>query len=118
MEKENTEKRIVDFKISRGDILILISFFIQLFYFNLNAQAFSVFAYRIVNVESNLIPYISITYSIILFLFFLNFGRVYLALNKKIEDEKIELFNASLTSLFFILFLNLVAELLISRVKF
>lgn len=118
MEKENIEKRIVDLKLSRNDVLILISFFIQLFYFNLNAQSVSVFAYRIVNVESNLIPYISVTYSIILFLFFLNFGRTYLALNKKDESEKLELFNSTLTSLFFIFFLNLLAELLISRVKF
>lgn len=117
MEKENSERKLIP-TLSRGDILTLISFVVQLFYFNLNIQAISVFAYRIVNVESNLIPYISVSYSIILFLFFLNFGRVYLGLNKKSEDEKMELFNSTLTSLFFIFFLNILAELLTSRVKF
>jgi hypothetical protein len=53
-----------------------------------------------------------------LFLFFVNFGKFYQALNKKDESEKMEIFNSSLSSLFIIFFLNILAEILISRIKF
>ena len=53
-----------------------------------------------------------------LFLFFVNFGKLFIALNKKEESEKMEIFNSSLTSLFIIFFLNIIAELLTSRIQF
>lgn len=81
-------------------------------------QSVSVFAFRIVSATSNLVSYISLSYAIMLFLFFVNFGKLFIALNKKEESEKMEIFNSSLTSLFIIFFLNIIAELLTSRIQF
>lgn len=116
MEKINQETVIE--KISKSEIFLFILFFVQLYYFNLLVQAITVFAFRIVTAESEFIPYISASYGIMLFLFFVNFGKFYLALNKKDNSEKMEVFNSSLTSLFVIFFLNIVAEILISRIRF
>lgn len=115
---EKNIKEIVVEKISKTEIYLFILLFIQLYYFNLLVQSISVFAFRIVTAESDLIPYISATYGIMLFLFFVNFGKFYMGLNKKDEKEKTEIFNSSLSSLFIILFLNILAEILTSRIRF
>lgn len=111
-------KEIVTDKITKTEIYLFVLFLIQLYYFNAAAQSVSVFAFRIVSADSVFVPYVSICYGIMLFLFFVNFGNFYLALNKKDESEKMETFNLSLTSLFIIFFLNIVAEILLSRIKF
>lgn len=116
MEK-NLKETVIE-KISKTEIYLFILFFVQLYYFNLLVQAVSVFAFRIVTAESEFIPYISVSYGLMLFLFFVNFGKFYLALNNKNDAEKMEVFNSSLTSLFVIFFLNILAEILISRIKF
>jgi hypothetical protein len=115
---EKNLKEVVIEKISKTEIYLFILFIIQLFYFNLLVQSVTVFAFRIVTAESEFIPYISVSYGIMLFLFFSNFGKFYIALNKKEDLEKMEIFNSSLISLFVIFFLNIVAEILISRIKF
>jgi hypothetical protein len=115
---EKNYKEVVINTISKSEIFLFILFFVQLYYFNLLVQAVTVFAFRIVTAESEFIPYISISYGIMLFLFFVNFGKFYSALNKKDESEKMEVFNSSLISLFIIFFLNILAEVLISRIRF
>lgn len=116
MEK-NLKETLIE-KISKVEIYLFILFFIQLYYFNLLVQSVTVFSFRIVTAESEFIPYISVSYGIMLFLFFVNFGKFYMALNKKDDAEKMEVFNSSLTSLFVIFFLNILAEILTSRIKF
>jgi len=124
MEKNYTEKKessgisFSNFKITKFDVYLVGLFLIQLYYFNLLTQSISVFAFRIVTAVSEYIPYISVIYGLMLFLFFVNFGKFYQALNKKDEDEKNEVFNSSLISLFLIFFLNIVAEVLITKIKF
>lgn len=132
MEKNQTERSNIEkkesggvgilsnfnFKISKFDLYLIGLFLIQLYYFNLLTQSISVFAFRIVSAASEFIPYISVIYGLMLFLFFVNFGKFYQALNKKDEDEKNEVFNSSLTSLFIIFFLNIIAEVLITKIKF
>jgi hypothetical protein len=115
---EKNIKEVIIEKITKAEIFLFITFFIQLYYFNLLVQSISVFAFRIVTAESEFIPYISVSYGIMLFLFFVNFGKFYMVLNKNNEVEKMEVFNSSITSLFVIFFLNIVAEILISRIKF
>lgn len=124
-ERSNIEKKesggvgiLSNFKISKFDLYLIGLFLIQLYYFNLLTQSISVFAFRIVTASSEFIPYISVIYGLMLFLFFVNFGKFYQALNKKDEDEKNEVFNSSLTSLFIIFFLNIIAEVLITKIKF
>jgi hypothetical protein len=116
MEK-NIKETLID-NISKVEIFLFILFFIQLYYFNLLVQSISVFAFRIVTAESQFVPYISVSYAIMLFLFFVNFGKFYQALNKKDGAEKMEIFNSSLSALFIIFFLNIVAEILMSQIKF
>jgi hypothetical protein len=115
---EKNIKEVILEKVTKTEIFLFVLFFIQLYYFNLLVQSVSVFAFRIVTAESEFIPYISVSYGIMLFLFFVNFGKFYQALNKKDESEKMEIFNSSLSSLFIIFFLNILAEILISRIKF
>lgn len=115
---EKNIKEVIIEKVTKNEIFLFILFFIQLYYFNLLVQSVSVFAFRIVTAESIYIPYISVSYGIMLFLFFVNFGKFYLALNKNTEAEKKEIFNSSLSSLFVIFFLNILAEILISRISF
>ncbi len=115
---EKNLKEVIIEKITKTEIFLFVMFFVQLYYFNLLVQSISVFAFRIVTAESEYIPYISVSYGIMLFLFFVNFGKFYMVLNKKDESEKMEVFNSSLTSLFVIFFLNIVAEILISRIRF
>lgn len=116
MEK-NIKETVIE-KVTKAEIYLFVLFFIQLYYFNMLVQSISVFAFRIVTAESEFIPYISASYGIMLFLFFVNFGKFYQALNNKAESEKMEIFNSSLSSTFVILFLNILAEILISRIKF
>lgn len=125
MEKNNPEKKDLikidassHFKFSKFDIYLVGIFLIQLYYFNLLTQSISVFAFRIVTAVSEFIPYISVIYGLMLFLFFVNFGKFYQALNKNDESEKNEVFNSSLVSLFIIFFLNIIAEVLITKIKF
>ena len=115
---EKNIKEVILEKVTKTELFLFVLFFIQLYYFNLLVQSVSVFAFRIVTAESEFIPYISVSYGIMLFLFFVNFGKFYQALNKKDESEKMEIFNSSLSSLFIIFFLNILAEILISRIKF
>ena len=105
-------------KINKTDLYLWGLFITQLYYFNLIIQAVSVFSYRVVSATSQLVPFVTVSYAIILFLFFSNFGKFYMALNKSESAEKMELFNSSLISLLVIFFLNIVAELLTSRIQF
>jgi len=125
MEKNNIEKKessrlgiFSNLSFTKFDIYLTGLFLIQLYYFNLLTQSISVFAFRIVTAVSEFIPYISVIYGLMLFLFFVNFGKFYQALNKSDETEKNEVFNSSLVSLFIIFFLNIVAEVLITKIKF
>lgn len=118
-KKESGEINIFsNIKVTKFDIYLVGLFLIQLYYFNLLTQSISVFAFRIVTAVSEFIPYISVIYGLMLFLFFVNFGKFYQALNKKDEAEKNEVFNSSLVSLFIIFFLNIIAEVLITKIKF
>ena len=118
-KKESGEINIFsNIKVTKFDIYLVGLFLIQLYYFNLLTQSISVFAFRIVTAVSEFIPYISVIYGLMLFLFFVNFGKFYQAINKKDEAEKNEVFNSSLVSLFIIFFLNIIAEVLITKIKF
>ncbi len=120
IEKKESEKLMIfsNLNFTKFDIYLTGLFLIQLYYFNLLTQSISVFAFRIVTAVSEFIPYISVIYGLMLFLFFVNFGKFYQALNKSDETEKNEAFNSSLVSLFIIFFLNIVAEVLITKIKF
>jgi hypothetical protein len=125
MEKNNPEKKDLTkteisshFNFSKIDIYLVGLFLIQLYYFNLLTQSISVFAFRIVTAVSEFIPYISVIYGLMLFMFFVNFGKFYQSINKKDEEEKNEVLNSSLVSLFLIFFLNILAEVLITKIKF
>jgi hypothetical protein len=120
IEKKESEKLMIfsNLNFTKFDIYLTGLFLIQLYYFNLLTQSISVFAFRIVTAVSEFIPYISVIYGLMLFLFFVNFGKFYQALNKSDEAEKNEAFNSSLVSLFIIFFLNIVAEVLITKIKF
>lgn len=118
-KKESGELNIFSsMKLTKFDIYLVGLFLVQLYYFNLLTQSISVFAFRIVTAVSEFIPYISVIYGLMLFLFFVNFGKFYQALNKKDEFEKNEVLNSSLVSLFIIFFLNIIAEVLITKIKF
>jgi hypothetical protein len=112
------ETEVIFDKISRIDIYHILVFILGLYFFNSFALSASVFAVRIVSAETNLVPFISFTYGVMFFLFLVNFYRFYMSLNVKTYDERKDLLNTSLISLFVILVLNIIAELLISRIQF
>lgn len=112
------EKEIILEMLSRSDIYLILFFLLTLYTFNSFVMSVSVFAVRIVTAISDLIPYISFTYGVMFFLFLINFYRFYASLNTNDSRERKELLNSSMVSFFVILVLNIIAEILISRIKF
>jgi hypothetical protein len=105
-------------KFGRMDVFYLFMFLINFYFFNAFVLSVSVFAVRIVSADSQIVPFVSVTYGLMLFLFILNFGRFYSYLGNNITSEKLDLIKSSFIGLILILILNLGAELLISRIPF
>jgi len=118
--KSNTkiEKEVIFEKISRLDIYLIMMFLLTLYTFNSFVMSVSVFAVRIVTAVSEFIPFISFTYGLMFFLFLVNFYRFYASINTSEYDERKDFLNSSIISFFVILVLNIIAEILISRIKF
>lgn len=112
------EKEIVFDKISRLDVYLIMTFLLGLYIFNSFVQSVSVFAVRIVSADSVFIPFISFAYGVMFFLFLVNFYRFYASINTLKYEERKDFLNSSLISIFFILVLNIIAELMISRIQF
>lgn len=112
------EKEVIFDKVSRFDVYHILIFLLSLYFFNSFVLSVSVFAIRIVSADTNLVPFISFTYGVMFFLFLVNFYRFYMSLNVKTYEERKDLLNTSVVSLFVILVLNIIAELLISRIQF
>ena len=105
-------------KFGRMDIFYLFSFLLTAYFFNSFILALSVFAYRVVNTDSNLVPFVSVTYGIMLFMYLLNFYRFYSYLGNNYIKERLDLIKSSLGSLMFILILGIIADVIISRIPF
>jgi hypothetical protein len=112
------EKEVIFDKISRIDIYLILMFLLNLYAFNSYVMSVSVFAVRIVTAISEFIPFISFTYGLMFFLFLVNFYRFYASINSNIYEERKDFLNSSIISFFIILVLNVIAEILISRIKF
>jgi hypothetical protein len=113
-----SEKEVIFDKLSRLDIYIIMMFLLNLYAFNSYVMSVSVFAVRIVTAISEFIPFISFTYGVMFFLFLVNFYRFYASLNTSIYEERKDLLNSTIVSFFVIIVLNIIAEILISRIKF
>ena len=112
------EKEIIFEKISRLDIYLILVFLITLYSFNSFVMSVSFFSTRIINVISEFIPFISFTYGVMLLLFLVNFYRFFASINANKYEERKDFLNSTLISFFMIQVLNLIAEILISRIKF
>lgn len=112
------QKEIIFDKLSRIDIYIILMFLLNLYAFNSFVLSVSVFAVRIVTAISEYIPFISFTYGIMFFLFLVNFYRFYASINTNEHSERKDFLNSTIVSFFVIIVLNVIAEILISRIKF
>lgn len=117
-DETKIEKELVFEKISRLDTYLIMMFLLTLYTFNSYVMSVSVFAVRIVTAISEFIPFISFTYGLMFFLFLVNFYRFYASLNTSDYNERKDLLNSSIVAFFVILVLNIIAEILISRIKF